>query len=218
VSAPHDAETPADVERMHRAILREPGEPVDGREPVPWWVWAVAVAALFWGGFYLGRFAPSVGTGVHEAFRADRSDEAPPAEGAAAEGAAPAAGPADGAAVYAQRCQACHQAAGAGMPPSFPPLAGSSWAAGPPEIPIRIVLHGLQGPIEVAGQTYQGAMPAWGAILSDAEIAAVVSHVRSFPGNEAAPVDAASVARVRAEPRDAPWTAAELEASVRAAP
>ncbi|RIL07186.1 MAG: cytochrome C oxidase Cbb3 [Proteobacteria bacterium] len=140
-----------------------------------------------------------------------RPGEAPPPAADAPEPGA--AAPADGAQVYAQRCQSCHQANGEGMPPSFPPLVGSRWVTGAPEIPVRVVLAGLQGPIEVRGTTYQGAMPAWGPLLSDAEIAAVVSHVRALPGNGAPPVDAALVARLRGEGRTAPWTAAELEAA-----
>jgi mono/diheme cytochrome c family protein len=210
-----DEATPADVERLHRAIAREPRDPIEGREPAPWWIWATTVAAIFWGGFYLGRYAPSFGVRTHEAFGA-RADEAPAAL-PGPELARAGEPPADGAGVYAMRCQTCHQAGGKGLPPSFPPLAGSRWVQGPPEIPIRIVLHGLQGPIEVEGATYQGVMPPWGAILSDAEIAAVVTHERGFEGNVAGSVDAALVAQVRAQPRAAPWTAAELESAARAA-
>src|SRR6185437_12168291 len=42
------------------------------------------------------------------------------------------------------RCAACHQATGLGVPGAYPPLAGSEWLLNNPEVPIRIVLHGLQ--------------------------------------------------------------------------
>ena len=48
-------------------------------------------------------------------------------------------------------CQTCHQADGKGLPGAFPPLAGSEWMTKDPETPIRIVLLGLSGEIEVAG-------------------------------------------------------------------
>src|SRR5690606_5760091 len=66
-----------------------------------------------------------------------------------------------GRAAYAQVCANCHMATGMGVPGAFPPLAGSEWVVGSPERLIRIVLHGLEGPIEVAGVQYPGSlMPA----------------------------------------------------------
>ncbi|MCI0454943.1 MAG: cytochrome c, partial [Candidatus Dadabacteria bacterium] len=56
---------------------------------------------------------------------------------------------ADGSVVYANICAACHQANGQGVPGAFPPLAGSEWLLKDAETPILIVLHGLQGAIEV---------------------------------------------------------------------
>ena len=77
---------------------------------------------------------------------------------------------------------------------------------------IRIVLHGLQGPITVKRQPYNSVMAAWKAVLSDAEIAAVVSYVRTNFGNTASEVSAADVARVRAATSSqvGPYTAATL--------
>ena len=99
-----------------------------------------------------------------------------------------------------------------GLPPQYPPLAGSEWVAGDERRLLRIILHGLVGEVNVAGETFNGAMPGWGPILKDAEIAAVASYVRAHFGNKAAPVSAASVARVRREfaNRTTPWTVAEL--------
>jgi mono/diheme cytochrome c family protein len=77
-----------------------------------------------------------------------------------------------------------------------------------------IILHGVTGPIEVAGETYNGMMPPWGGTMKDADIAAVLTYVRSAWGNKAAPVTAAKVASIRAAhgSRTTPWTAAELAA------
>jgi len=68
------------------------------------------------------------------------------------------------------------------------------------------MLHGIGGPIEVLGTTYQGVMPAF-ARLSDAELAAVTSHVRSSWGNDTAPiaVDAIAAGRARFPERTASW-------------
>ncbi len=93
-------------------------------------------------------------------------------------------------------CAACHQANGRGMPGAYPPLAGSEFATAAPEIPIRIVILGLQGPLTVKGQRYNNTMPAWGS-FSDADIAATLTYVRSQWGNAASAVTAEEVAAVR---------------------
>lgn len=112
-------------------------------------------------------------------------------------------------------CQTCHQADGNGVAGAFPPLAGSEWVTGDPAIPIRIVLHGLQGEITVKGTKYNAMMMPWKDALSDAEIAAVLTYERSTWGNKAAPVTAAQVAAVRAATasRTTQWTVAELKAA-----
>lgn len=116
-----------------------------------------------------------------------------------------------GAAVYARTCIACHGPDAKGVPGAFPPLDGSDWPVGDVSIPIRILLSGLQGPIEVKGQKYQNIMPPH-VDLKDEEIADVLTYVRQSWSNDASPVDAATVKKVRAETatRKTPWTAAEL--------
>jgi len=105
----------------------------------------------------------------------------------------------DGKALFT-RCTACHQETGKGIPGAFPPLAGSSWVTGPASRPIAIVLHGLQGPLKVGPATYNGVMVAYGTgqPMTDAEVAAVVTYIRSSWGNKASAVTAAQVAQVRA--------------------
>ena len=60
---------------------------------------------------------------------------------------------------------------------------------------------------DVNGVTYNGAMPTFGAQLSDAEIAAVLTHVRSHWGNTAGAVGAQQVTAQRAATaqRNEPW-------------
>jgi mono/diheme cytochrome c family protein len=76
---------------------------------------------------------------------------------------------------------------------------------------IRIVLRGLSGPVTVHGGQYNGQMPPWQQ-LSDAELAAVLSYVRTSFGNSAGAISAADVAAERAASAGhaGPWTAGEL--------
>ena len=99
--------------------------------------------------------------------------------------------------LYAGNCAACHQADGAGLPGAFPPLAGSGWATEDVETPIRVLLCGLTGEIEVEGATFNGVMPPLGH-LTDQQIAMVLTHVRTSFGNDASAVEPAQVAAVRA--------------------
>ncbi len=114
--------------------------------------------------------------------------------------------------VFVANCMLCHQANGQGTPNIYPPLAGSEWVAGAEERIIRIVLHGLNGPITVAGKDFINVMAPLGAVLRDDQIANVISYIRSDWGNTGPEVDPATVARVRAGTagRQAPWTADEL--------
>ena len=136
---------------------------------------------------------------------------AKPTKAAATPAAAPAL-PVDGAKLFATTCAACHQVSGDGLEDKYPPLNGSEWVTGDEGKFIRIVMHGLIGPVDVAGQTFDGAMPAWGGVLKDPEIAAVASYVRSAWGNKAAPITAASVTAIRSATtaRKTPWTAPEI--------
>ncbi len=113
----------------------------------------------------------------------------------AATSAAPAANAA-GASVYNTNCASCHQATGEGVAGAFPPLAGNPTVMGAKAKVIHIVKYGLQGAIVVKGKSYNGMMPPWGTTLSNADIAAVISYVRSSWGNSASPVTVADVKAV----------------------
>lgn len=116
--------------------------------------------------------------------------------------------------LYGQYCAACHQADGAGVAGVFPPISGSEWVTGDPARLVRVLLHGLSGPIMVQGEEFSSLMPAWGGALQDGQIAAVATYVRTSLGNSATPVSEAEVARIRAAHpgRTTPWTAQELAA------
>jgi mono/diheme cytochrome c family protein/glucose/arabinose dehydrogenase len=97
-------------------------------------------------------------------------------------------------------CVTCHQPNGKGLDPAFPSLEKSPWVTGEPERLIKLAMFGLMGPLELNGKKYDGQVPmtGFGGLLNDGELAAVLTFVRNSFGNEAAPVEAAQVAKVRA--------------------
>ena len=58
-----------------------------------------------------------------------------------------------GQAVYARTCIACHQPTGMGIPPVFPPRAGSEGVSKDASIAVRNIVNGMLGPITVKGVT-----------------------------------------------------------------
>lgn len=149
--------------------------------------------------------------GGGEAARTDSAATAAPP--AATQTATPATTAPDGATEYIV-CQTCHQANGAGLPATYPPLAGSEIVNGDPSVPIAIILHGLQGEITVGGQKFNNVMAPWSQ-LSDAQIAAILTYERSSWGNTSAAVSPEDVAAVRAATasRSGAWTMAELKSA-----
>ena len=127
----------------------------------------------------------------------------------------PPAPPSAGEELYTQACMACHQPGGKGLPGVYPPLAGSDWTSGDPERLIRVVLHGLVGPLSLNGETFQSTsgvpMPPFQG-LSNQQIAEVLSFVRERFGGGAEPVTPEQVrgVRERERGRQVPWTANEL--------
>lgn len=188
------------VNEIHQRIVsREQLEPEEGFESPPWWVWTISVLLLFAMGYYLGRYGGSWGTVAHEVEQ--------PSVGTAA----PVAKAVKGDLVFIGVCQTCHQPSGLGVAGQYPPLAGSEWVMRDIETPIRIVLYGLEGPISVKGASFNNKMPPFHDKLSDAEVAAVVSHIRSSWNNSASPAKPEDVAALRAQHGvRAPWSSAEL--------
>ena len=112
---------------------------------------------------------------------------------------------------YAGLCTACHQPTGKGLEGLAPPLAESEWVLGDPERIVKVVMHGLRGPIKVKGVNYSYDMPAAG-FLSDEQIAGVLTYIRREWDHEAAPVPLDLVQKIRAETkgRTDAWTEPEL--------
>ena len=124
-----------------------------------------------------------------------------------------------GQAVYSRTCIACHQPTGMGIPPVFPPLAGSEWVSKDASIAVRNIVNGMQGPITVQGVTDNSMMPP-GAGLTDKDIADVVNYVNHSWGNTGPTVTEAEVTAIKKKyaDRKTPWTAAEYEKEAKEAP
>jgi len=104
----------------------------------------------------------------------------------------------DGKAIFLVNCAVCHQATGEGGGP-YPPLAGNSAVNAVDSANlIQIVLNGRTGPITVNGTQYGGNMPSWRGQLSNAQIAAVLTYVRTAWHNSAPAVSEDQVAAARA--------------------
>ena len=114
---------------------------------------------------------------------------------------------------YANTCTQCHQAHGRGQAGLAPTLHGSDIVLGPPGRQIRVVLHGLTGPVEIDGQKQVLTMEPLAEKLNDRQIAAVITFTRRMWGHTAEPATVEEVKRIRAETKDRkkPWTRAELE-------
>jgi len=191
------------IQQVHAQLQKQKPEKTDGYSMLPLVLLGLMCCAVFFGSIYLAHFSLRFDPLVYSE-HANR--EKPGAVKVAALSRAQL-----GKRVYDTTCIACHQANGLGVPGQYPPLAGSEWVTGSEERIIRIVLHGLNGPITVEGKEYNNVMAPLGS-LKDDQIANVISYVRASWGNAAPEVSPETVAKVRAENagRNTFWTAAEL--------
>jgi mono/diheme cytochrome c family protein/glucose/arabinose dehydrogenase len=106
--------------------------------------------------------------------------------------------------IYKNLCEGCHGADGREQAGATPNIAGAPGVIGNPGIPIRVLLHGKEGPI--------GLMPAHSDTLDDAGIAAVLTYIRRAWSQSAPPIDPATVQQIRAATagRTRAWTPEEL--------
>ncbi|MBA3850021.1 MAG: hypothetical protein C0502_08500 [Opitutus sp.] len=88
-----------------------------------------------------------------------------------------------GARTYRTLCLACHLPDGKGMTGLVPPLAGADFMAADRTRTVQIVLKGLNAPITVNGVAYQGLMPGLENVLTDAQVADVLTYVFNSWGN-----------------------------------
>jgi mono/diheme cytochrome c family protein len=111
--------------------------------------------------------------------------------------------------VYQALCQACHQPDGRGQEKIAASILGSRFAlAAAPAVPVRILINGKEGTT--------GLMPPLGSVLTDEQIAGVLTYLRREWGHTASPVDVRTVTETRAltAGRSRPWTDAELLALI----
>ncbi|HWT06022.1 MAG TPA: c-type cytochrome, partial [Xanthomonadales bacterium] len=100
----------------------------------------------------------------------------------------------NGASVYSTNCIGCHGDKGQGVAGQFPPLAGNPFVTGDPKPVIGVLLKGLNGKVDVNGQSYNQVMPPWKGTLTNAQIADVITYIRNAWGNKASTVTEAQVA------------------------
>ncbi|MBD3675831.1 MAG: c-type cytochrome [Planctomycetaceae bacterium] len=104
-------------------------------------------------------------------------------------------------------CATCHLTHGKGNGITYPSLVQSPWVNGSEDRLIKMALHGMWGRITVHGKTFDPVrgvppMTAFRDLLTDEEMAAVLTFVRNTWGNNASTISPASVKRVRAETSD----------------
>lgn len=174
--------------QVTRAQQRENEDPEEAIRPMPLAALLIAAGMVLWAVIYILYTEPLDNSQWGD--QRTRAELSGPAPGAASGASA------DGKAIFAAQCAACHQATGKGLPGVFPPLDGSEWVQGEPRVVANILLHGINGELTVAGQTYKGSMPSFSQ-LSDDELAAVASFIRSNWSNKAEPLTTELVAQER---------------------
>ncbi|GAB3905773.1 hypothetical protein GCM10028803_37130 [Larkinella knui] len=123
---------------------------------------------------------------------------------------------ASGRQLYLSTCSGCHGTDGAGLNRFGPPLIGSDWVLGDEKRLALILLHGMEGPVEVANKVYNvpdilPVMPAH-STMDDASLTSILMYIRNEWGNNAGPIGRRTVGmtRVTSQGRVVPWTAKEL--------
>jgi putative membrane-bound dehydrogenase-like protein len=113
-------------------------------------------------------------------------------------------------------CAGCHGQQGQGIDGMAPPLANSDWVTGEPKLLIKVLLHGLKGPIKVNGVEYEFplVMPGLAAndSFSDQDTGDIATYIRNNWGNAADAISADEVSKVREQSatQNQPYTASEL--------
>lgn len=195
------------MQDVHAQLMREKEEPHEGFSPVPIFLMFAFAALCFWGGVYLVEYSGGYRWDAYSPDFKPGADKPKPPEISLFD---------RGARIYRNQCAQCHQAEGNGVAGVYPPLAGADWVTGHPQVIARILINGLNGPIEVAGNTYNGNMPAFGPNglgLNERDIAAVITYTRQEWGNDASEVTPDMIRQYVADygSRTAPWKAEELK-------
>ncbi len=213
MSAPAHPDS-TDLDRLHTAVKREKEDLAPESQPAPLWAMFLLMLVAIVAGGQLGPMTGGWSFDVSNPFASGNGGDPRPSNGNEVGAADPfAKAMKKGASGYAV-CGGCHQGNGGGLPGQFPPLDGSEYVTGGTERLIRIVQHGLTGPVTVNGQSFNtpGGMQPFGGAMSSQDLANVLTFVRNSWGNEAPMITKEMVQKVRdEEKRASQWTAAELE-------
>ena len=187
------------------SLLRENEEPRENSSPMPVFILFAFAALCFWGGVYLVEHS---GGFSKDAYTRDYD---PKAKVAAVQISLFDRGKK----IFNAQCVACHQTNGQGIPGVYPPLVGSEWVLGHQEVLARILINGLNGPLEVLGNQYNGNMPAFGPAglnLKPTDIASVLTYIRQEWGNDDTDFTVETMEKYMAmySARTTPWNAEEL--------
>jgi mono/diheme cytochrome c family protein len=168
-------------------------EPTATRSTMPIWIITLTLVLLFFGAVYFDHYSGWFNKQVYHPYTsAEDLAAAQPKAGVAAAAAR-------GKKVYETMCGICHGTDGLGKPGQAPALAGSEWV-----VPkgfdrlTRIPLAGLSGPMQVNGKDWNLSMAPIGAAMSDADLAAVLTYIRSSWSNQVGEVTADNVKYIRA--------------------
>jgi mono/diheme cytochrome c family protein len=197
---PAEPVTPAAAAATPPGVAETGDEPTVARASMPVFLIALLGALLYWGNMFIVEHGGELDARVQGPYRTFKEigDLQPKSEEQQLI--------ARGLKVYNKpSCVACHQSDGNGNAAlNAPPLVGSEWVLEKdPSRIIRIVLHGLHGPIKVRDKEWgAGDMLSWKDILTDQEIADVLTYVRNSWGNKAPPVKPDHVKKIRDETKD----------------
>lgn len=159
----------------------------------PVWIFALMLLLLFVGGVYFDRNSGWFDSQVYSPYgSSDDLELYQPKSGLASKLE-------EGKRVYSVTCAPCHGDDGMGKPGQFPPLAGSEWVNATSYKRLEEIPQlGLSGSVHVEGQEWNSSMAAMGAGLSDADLAAVLTYIRSSWGNKGNEVDDSDIKTMRA--------------------
>jgi len=193
-----------DIQVVHGDLIAKQKEPKEGYQLMPLFMLGFVSTMIFVVAIYFihNRAGLTDGLGLATTIQHKGYD---PGKHAVDEGPVEIDPIAMGKRLYAN-CAACHQVNGMGLPGAFPPLVDVDYVTGDEERLVKILLHGLQGPIEVKGNTYNGLMPAFGSSgafnWSDDQISWVLTYIRQEWGNASGPISPEFVAEIRAATAD----------------
>ncbi len=214
LSADQSGASDESIQQVHATLVSEKPEPKEGFKTMPLFLLGLVSTMIFVACIYIvhyrGGFSPMV---------YDERFDPKAAAGSGAKELTPEQIIAAGKKHYLGTCATCHQVTGQGVAGTYPPLAGSEFVAGNEERVIRILLHGLSGPVEVEGKTFNGAMPAFGKVTgggynwNEEKISQVLTYIRQEWGNKAAPITKDKVTEIlnAEKARAKPWSAGELD-------